>query len=249
MRDADSGSPLGHSPFPITDDPTRLLAGARLRTFLADQYFRGRGLEIGALHRPMAVPAGVEMSYADSFTTEELVRLWSPEVDGHRVLPVDVVTAATTLAGVEDERFDFVIASHVVEHLEDPVRCLRSLARVTRPGGCVFLALPDRRVTFDATRPPTTIAHVLRDYCGDPSASRRGHYTEWVELVERLTGDAARARVRDLEARQYPIQFHVWSPDEFTLLLHELRTAVGLPLAIDLFKAHGPEGIWMLRRE
>jgi SAM-dependent methyltransferase len=197
----------------------------------------------------MALPAGVAISYADSFKTEELIRLWSPEVDGHRVAPVDVVTDATTLAGVEDASFDFVIASHVVEHIEDPIRCLRTLARVTRPDGWVFLALPDRRVSFDAPRRPTSIAHVLRDHLGDPAKSRRAHYEEWVALVERLTGADALARIQDLEARRYPIHFHVWSPDEFSALLQELRGALGLPLTVDLFKAHGHEGIWMLRRE
>ena len=126
--------------------------------------------------------------------------------------------------------------------------CLRSLARVTKPGGCVFLALPDRRHTFDAARPPTTIAHVLRDHCGNPAASRRAHYQEWVALVERLTGAEAAARIADLESRRYAIHFHVWTPAEFSLLLEELATAVGLPLTVDLFKPHGHEGIWVLRR-
>ena len=249
VRDAESHLPLGQSPFTAVEDPTRVLSGARLRRFLADQDFTGRGLEIGALHRPMQVPAHVNVVYADSFTTEELIRLWSPEVDGHNVAPVGLVTDATTLHGVDDEGFDFVIASHVVEHLEDPVRCLCSLARVTKRGGWVCLAIPDRRVTFDAPRPPTTIAHVLRDYCGDPGSSRRAHYEEWVALVERLTGAAAAARIQDLESRRYPIHFHAWSPDEFTALLRDLRTAVGLPLTLDLFKANSTEGLWMLRRE
>ena len=231
----------------VDDDPSRVLGGARLRRFLADQYFKGRGLEIGALHRPMWVPDGVRMSYADSFTTEELASLWSPEVDGHAIAAVDVVTDATTLQGVGDAEFDFVIASHVVEHLEDPIACLRNLARVVKPGGCVFLALPDRRQTFDAARPPTSIEHVMRDHCGHAEASRRGHYEEWVALAEKLSGDAAKARVRALESVRYPIHFHVWTPDEFSELLHELPAAVGLPLTIDLFKAHGAEGIWVLR--
>ena len=249
VRDAETGAALGHSPFTVTEDPTRVMGGARLRRFLADQYFTGRGLEIGALHRPMPVPAGVRMSYADSFSTEELIRLWSPEVDGHQVAPVDVVTDATTLGAVADATFDFVIASHVVEHLEDPIRCLQSLARVTRPGGCVFLALPDRRATFDKDRPATPIAHVLRDYCGDAAASRRAHYEEWVTVVERLTGDAASARIQHLEATRYPIHFHVWTPGEFSSLLDELPEAVGLLLSVDLFKAHGAEGVWILRRD
>ena len=248
VRDADSRKPIGHSPFTVVDDPTRVMGGARLRRFLAEQYFTGRGLEIGALHRPLPVPAGVTMSYADSFPTEELARLWSPEVDGHEIAPVDVVTDATTLRGVADASYDFAIASHVVEHLEDPIRALQNLARVVKPGGCVFLALPDRRHTFDRDRPPTSIAHVLRDYCGHPEASRRAHYEEWVKVVEHLSGEEATARIRDLESTRYPIHFHVWTPGEFSSLLDELPGAVGLALTVDLFKANGAEGIWILRR-
>jgi hypothetical protein len=89
---------------------------------------------------------------------------------------------------------------------------------------------------------------VLRDHCGNAAASRRGHYEEWVSLVEKLSGDAAKARVAALESTLYPIHFHVWTPDEFSALLHELPGAVGLNLTIDLFKSHGAEGIWVLRR-
>ena len=72
----------------------------------------------------MPLPEGARARYIDSFTTAELIRLWSPEVDGHQVMPVDIVTDATTLTEVPDASVDFIIASHVVEHLENPVRCV-----------------------------------------------------------------------------------------------------------------------------
>jgi SAM-dependent methyltransferase len=41
------------------------------------------------------------------------------------------------------ERFDLVVANHVVEHLRDPRTVLRSLAALTAPGGQLFVSVPD----------------------------------------------------------------------------------------------------------
>ena len=249
-RERQSGTPLGNSPLSVHEDaahPFRA-GGAQLRRFVAAQYCTGDGLEIGALHRPMPLPDGARARYIDSFDTATLIRLWSPEVDGHDVVPVDIVADATTLAGVPDAAADFIIASHVVEHLEDPIRCVFSLLRVLKPGGAAIVILPDRRHTFDVKRPPTPAGHLLRDYYSGPAWSRRAHYEEWVTLVEGLDGDAARARVEKLEADGYPIHFHVWTPEEFTIFLAEIRAVSDVPFEIDFMKANPPEGIWALRR-
>jgi SAM-dependent methyltransferase len=249
-RAAQSGTPLGNSPYGVLEDPARPFrgGGAALRRFVAAQYCAGEGLEIGALHRPMPLPDGARARYIDSFDTAELIRLWSPEVDGHDVIPVDIVTDATTLLGVPDAGADFIIASHVVEHLEDPIRCVFSLLRVIKPGGAAIVIIPDRRHTFDAKRPPTPGAHVLRDYYSGPGWSRRAHYEEWVTVVEGLSGDAARMRMEKLEADGYPIHFHVWTPAEFTVFLAEIAALSPVPFEIDLMKVSSPEGIWVLRR-
>ena len=38
---------------------------------------------------------------------------------------------------------DFVIASHVIEHMLDPVETLQEWKRVLKPEGKIFFALPD----------------------------------------------------------------------------------------------------------
>jgi hypothetical protein len=250
VRDAQTGQLLQHSPFSVAETPDRPFSSpARVRRFIALQYFAGEGLEVGALHRPLAVPPGVLVRYADSRPTDELLTLWSLEVDNRHVVPVDIVTDATTLAGIADGTFDFAIASHVIEHLEDPLGSVFSLLRVVKPGGAVFIAIPDRRFTFDAARPPTSFDHVVRDYCGGTAASRDAHYREWVTVVEGLAGETAHDRMRTLSQERYPIHFHVWQPAEFTDMLRQAKSFAPVGFEIDLYKNNPPEGIWVLLRK
>lgn len=61
-------------------------------------------------------------------------RRWNFEKDGD----------ATYLTGVPSETFDTVYASHVLEHLKDPIEGLKNWYRVLRPGGHLIVCLPDR---------------------------------------------------------------------------------------------------------
>ncbi len=72
----------------------------------------------------------------------------------------------------------------VVEHLEDPIQGLPTFLRVVRPGGIVFLSLPDARYTCDAARERTTIDHVVCDHHEGPVCYRRWHYEEWAPDIE-----------------------------------------------------------------
>jgi hypothetical protein len=111
-----------------------------------------------------------------------------------------------------------------------------------------MLALPDRRRTFDAQRRPTPLDHVVRDFSARPDWSRHGHYEEWVKVVEGLAGENAQARIAKLESDRYPIHFHVWAPFEFDAVLSEARLISPVSFDVDLYKANGAEGIWVLRR-
>lgn len=42
----------------------------------------------------------------------------------------------------EDDRFDLVVASHVLEHLPNPLELFAELARVCRPGGLIYVESP-----------------------------------------------------------------------------------------------------------
>jgi hypothetical protein len=53
---------------------------------------------------------------------------------------------AQTLAGVGDSSYPTVYASHVLEHLREPVEALVNWVRVCTVGGTVFVAVPHRNL-------------------------------------------------------------------------------------------------------
>jgi SAM-dependent methyltransferase len=211
------------------------------RDDLAFRYLRGDGIEVGGLYRPQRVPPGVNVTYVDHAPADELRRLY-PEHPW--IQPPDVVDEAERLASFADDSLDFVMANHVLEHVEDPVAALSAFLRVLRPGGVLFLTLPDPRRSFDGPRERTSVEHVLRDHGEGPEVSRPAHYSEYVRLVEGRTGDDLAARSEELAAQGYRIHFHVWEPDTFLELLFALR----LPIDIEALQATDIEFTVVLRK-
>ena len=71
---------------------------------------------------------------------------------------------ATDLHDVPDSSYDFLLSSHCLEHVANPLAALREWRRVVRPDGRLVLILPDPRRTFDHRRPVTTLAHLQSDF-------------------------------------------------------------------------------------
>jgi SAM-dependent methyltransferase len=123
-----------------------------------------RGLEIGPLHNPViAKEQGVLIAYVDHADTEALRKKYADDPNVPFVHDVDFVWGDHRLADAIGEAgaFDYVIASHVMEHVPDLVAWLGELAEVLRPGGVVSLVIPDKRFCFDTRRPPTDVSEII----------------------------------------------------------------------------------------
>jgi SAM-dependent methyltransferase len=122
------------------------------------------GLEIGPLDRPSVTSAHGSIRYVDFATTEELrqQRKNDPTVNVDNLAPVHFIWGDKTLGeAVGGAHFDYVVASHVVEHVPDLIGWFQELAEVLKPGGVVSLVVPDRRYTFDRIRPETRTPEVV----------------------------------------------------------------------------------------
>jgi predicted SAM-dependent methyltransferase len=199
------------------------------------RWLSGSGIEIGALHNPLSVPEGAEVRYVDRFDEAHL-RDHYPELADQPLVPVSLIGNAQDLSALSDDSVDFVIANHLFEHLDNPIKGLKEMVRVLRPGGVLYLALPEPRATFDSKRDLTSVKHLLRDYRRGPKHSRKAHFTEWVKKVEWfLEGgqvDDIRARVRYLSDMDYSIHYHVWRPDTFMDFLSAARTVSEIELEL-----------------
>ncbi|MBV9486978.1 MAG: methyltransferase domain-containing protein [Frankiaceae bacterium] len=222
------------------------LFGAR-RRFLSYRFVRGEGLEIGALGSPLRVRNGVKVRYVDRFDHEGLIEQY-PEAHRDQLVSVDIIDDGEVLSTQPDGSADFIVANHFIEHAENTVGTLENLCRVLRPGGILYLAVPDRHRTFDKDRPPTPLDHIERDYRDGPGWSRHAHQEEWARLVERAPESSIVTRVADLERLDYAIHYHVWDRAEFRALVEHASSRLGLPLEVVTTVRNGFEFIVILRK-
>lgn len=128
----------------------------------------GHGLEIGPSYNPL-VPksAGFDVSIADYIDAAGLRAKYAatPNVDIGRIEEVDhVLDMSRSLAETvgAPASFDYVIASHVIEHTPDMLGFLLSCQALLKPTGILLLAVPDKRHCFDALQPLTSTGAVLQ---------------------------------------------------------------------------------------
>ena len=130
------------------------------------------GIEIGpAAHNPfglqtLSVGLSKQLNPADyeKFEREQLSRCG-------KVAEIDISADASSLP-IPDDSTDFVIHSHVWEHLFDSLGALEEWVRVVRDGGYIFVIVPKRdALPSDRTRPVTSIEElVLRRNSGSETA-------------------------------------------------------------------------------
>jgi SAM-dependent methyltransferase len=217
------------------------------RTRIADRYLSGDGIEIGALHNPLPVPRSARIRYVDRLPVSEL-RAHYPELEQEPLVQVDILDDGERLGTIADSSLDFVVANHFLEHTQNPVGTLLNAFRVLRPGGVLYLAVPDKRHTFDRDRPVTPFDHLLRDFHEGPQVSRRDHFEEWARLVERVPEDEVPRRAEQLMDQNYSIHYHVWTQREMRELLTAIRDRVDLDFDVELMERIKHEVVFVLRK-
>jgi SAM-dependent methyltransferase len=89
---------------------------------------------------------------------------------------------ATDLSKITANSYDFLLSSHVLEHVANPISALMEWIRVTVPGGMLAIVVPHREGTFDHRRPVTALEHLIADFDRRTSEADTTHLAEILQL-------------------------------------------------------------------
>jgi SAM-dependent methyltransferase len=223
-----------------------------------------RGLEIGPSFSPIAPKsAGYNITVLDHLCADDLRLKYQGHagVNPEKIEEVDVVwdgkPFGALFAGVE--KFDYIIASHVIEHTPDLIGFLNGCASILRPTGVLILAIPDKRYCFDFYRERSGIGSIIdaslrQDNRHSPgtalehlllATAKEGHVVWAAE--DPVTDPTALTKVHSLNqalagfnkvanTTDY-IDFHRWAftPNQFRLIIHQLNRLEIIKLRESLF--------------
>ncbi len=128
----------------------------------------GVGIEYGPLHRTI-VPKDTfpDVRYVDYASREFLLKKFGddPSVNQVEIPEIDIVTEGKPIGEfVSENSLNYVIASHVIEHVPDLIGWLEANLAILKPGGRIAAAFPDRRFCFDLARSKTMFSDLVAAY-------------------------------------------------------------------------------------
>jgi SAM-dependent methyltransferase len=207
----------------------------------------GTILEIGPAHNAILPKRdGFRTRNVDYLDRDGLVEKYREfkQYDPASIEEVDyVIAVGEPLPRAIDERFDVVLASHVLEHSVSVIDFINDCTTLLAPGGVVSLIVPDHRYCFDRFRERSSIGRVIdavdagrhthsvgtlaefslyavRQRGGTSwPAGRRGDY-RFVHDLDEVRQNIERARGTDY------IDVHDWvfSPNHLRLMIEDLHT-------------------------
>jgi SAM-dependent methyltransferase len=214
-----------------------------------------RILEIGPLNRPLVPRSGAyQVYYADHCDTASLRKKYSANISVpvEDICEVDFDLSALPLArlGETVERFDVIVASHVIEHVPDLVGWLHDTAECLNPDGLLALVVPDKRYTFDIFRRETETWMLDEAYQeGRSRPSLRQVVEHFTNVVAANAGALWKDRASQAEFRPSTsieaieglfkahrrgdyIDVHCWivTPERFRALMQHVMGTYGVPL-------------------
>jgi SAM-dependent methyltransferase len=195
------------------------------------------------------MPPKAKVKYVDVFSADDLKKAWPKEYPKLDIVEVDVIDDGEKLAKFKANSLDFIIANHFIEHCLDPIGTIINMYKKLRRDGVLYMAIPDKRFTFDKPRAITTYAHLLEEH--QAKAKKKflwEHTKDFVLLAEKHKSDIDK-RTQELIDSEYRIHYHVWTQREMTEFFVRLAADFKLDLEIEAVFKNRHEVIYILRKK
>ena len=126
------------------------------------------------------------------------------------------IAEGSDLSLLKDNQFDFLLSSHSLEHIANPIKALNHWCRILKESGRLVLILPDSSVTFDRKRPITKLEHLIEDYNNDVQEDDDTHYNEVIDLhdmdLDKALGSRDILKERTIQNLSYrAVHHHVFN--------------------------------------
>jgi SAM-dependent methyltransferase len=216
--------------------PSRLLRSRRRLT----GPLKGRGLEIGPGNLPMTFKHPVKVQYLDTNTQDQLAQYY-PKLTFNQ-LQNFILGDADDLQNIPHNHYDFLVASHVIEHVKNPLRAFKRWVEVVKPGGCLYIIFPNRDECFDKGRPYTTISHLLAEYKLENNSTRmrqnlKAHIYEHYAINDyRNKPDKLKEIDIDAQLQTGAVHYHIWGTHNTRDYFKVVQINLHLPITIIKFE-------------
>jgi SAM-dependent methyltransferase len=138
---------------------------------------------------------------------------------------------------ISEATYDVVLASHVLEHVANPLRALQEWNRVLRSNGTILAIVPCKWRNFDRKREFTSFEHILEDFERNVSEDDLTHIDEILSFhdldLDPLAGSLAEFKERCAKnASVRAMHHHVFSPETLIAVFDYMRMRV-LHIAVE----------------
>lgn len=144
--------------------------------------------------------------------------------DPHKKPGYQYICEASDLEQIPSGYYDFVLSSHSIEHVANPLKAVKEWTRVLKKDGVLLIIVPDKSRTFDHKRPTTSFEHLLEDYKNNIDEHDLTHLPEIIELhdlsMDPPAGDTTAFKTRSLKNFENRcLHHHVFDPPLITKVL------------------------------
>ncbi|MCB4411940.1 MULTISPECIES: methyltransferase domain-containing protein [unclassified Synechococcus] len=177
---------------------------------------KGKGVEIGPGPSPqISNNDQTVVKYIEEKSADEWKNLYADFDDESKENWSSYQIGTASDIGEPDSSLDFIFASHVFEHLHNPIGHLKYWSEKLRPGGLVLLVVPQQSGTKDFNQNFTDIGNLKQEERGNRFLPSAENYYAW--------GQGRRKEYVDkLILEKASIHVHTYDYDSIIMLAEEM---------------------------